>query len=189
MVYKDLFSRNSGLFKDIFFAELKPEYLEIFGDLDPHVLDLHTFHHFGDKPLISKIGEETKKEDVKNIILFYKDIWLTQKELLNLSYDVINKDSETITKTGTITHETNNTNQTVDSVTTFNDNNFKDNGKTNEQVDGRKEETYNLKNTRSGTNYSSDPTADIQKEITFRKQSFYYDVIKDIVKNITKQVY
>lgn len=189
MLYKDIFTLNAGLFKEIFFKDLTEQYKELFGELDPLVLDSHANYHYSDKPLLNKIDLNNYKDYIKNIILFNYNIWKTQKELLNLTYDITNPLIEKTTKTGYVIQDNKNNNVNIESATAFNDANFKDNGKTETKENATRKEEYNIENTRSGANGNNNITTDIQKEINFRKQNFYREIIKDIVSSLTKKVY
>lgn len=189
MKYSELFTLNSGLFKVLFKPEHSNLYKELFEDLSPEVLDSHAFFHYGDRTIIRKVNNGNYEDFVKNIILFYSNIWITQKGLLNLTYDITKPINEVTSITGNVKQNNSNNTLDIESSIAFNDTNFKENGKTENKTTTERKEENNLQNIRSGSIGTSNITADIQKEIAFRKQGFYNDVIKDIINNLTNKLY
>lgn len=186
--YKDIFPINEGLFKEIFFVEYPELYSDIFEDLNPLILDTHAMYHYGDKKVISKLNLDTVNI-VKSFIEIYKKVWLTQKSLLSLEYDILKPFNVTDEKTGFTDISNDSNNISLNGVTAFNDEQIKDRERTTEEGTNSKKEEYNFKNTRSGTNSGFNFTTTIQKEVEFRKQNFYRQVIGDIVRELVLKIY
>lgn len=189
MKYNDLFPLNRGLYTEIFKKEFEEDYLKLFDDLTPQVLDAHAFYHYGDKLLSNKINTDNYIEIVKSIIFLNKSVWITKKDLLSLKNDITRGKIETRTKTGTVDVKNNDVNITLEGSKSFNDEEFRNREKTNSDREGNKKEEYNITDTRSVTNSGSNFTTDIKKEIDLRNQNLYRQIITEVSQQLTLKIY
>ncbi|MGZ7897718.1 hypothetical protein, partial [Haemophilus sp. SZY H54] len=112
-----------------------------------------------------------------------------QIKVFNNKYDVLNPvtSKETVTTSSTV-DETGN-NNTVDSSVTFNNGDFGNDTKQQRDSTGNRQETGTKTSSKSGVP-SSVPTSEIiQKEMSLRKTNFKTQVITELAKELTIDIY
>lgn len=189
MKINELFTGDNGLFEKIFAPLFPVLYETIFGEDDPKLIDIDLRFKYGNRTLVDAVTTETVKDIVKSIITVKFDEWQKQIQVFNNEYDVLNPvtSKETVTTSSTV-DETGN-NNTVDSSVTFNDGDFGNDTKQQRDSTGNRQETGTKTSSKSGIP-SSVPTSEIiQKEMSLRKTNFKTQVITELVKELTIDIY
>lgn len=189
MKINELFTGENGLFEKIFAPLFPVLYKSIFGEDDPKLIDIDLRFKYGNRTLVDAITNETATDIVKSIITVKFDEWQKQIQVFNEEYDVLNPvtSKETVTTSSTV-DETGN-NNTVDSSVTFNDGDFVNDTKQKRDSTGNRQETGTKTSSKSGIP-SSVPTSEIiQKEMSLRKTNFKTQVITELAKELTIDIY
>ena len=189
MKINDLFTGENGLFEKIFAPLFPVLYKSIFGEDDPKLIDIDLRFKYGNRTLVDAVTTETVTDIVKSIISVKFDEWQKQIQVFNNEYDVLNPvtSKETVTTSSTV-DETGN-NNTVDSSVTFNDGDFGNDTKQQRDSTGNRQETATKTSSKSGIP-SSIPTSEIiQKEMSLRKTNFKMQVITELAKELTIDIY
>ena len=189
MKINELFTGENGLFEKIFNPLFPVLYASIFGEDDPKLIDIDLRFKYGNRTLVDAVTTETVTDIVKSIITVKFDEWQKQIQVFNNEYDVLNPvtSKETVTTSSTV-DETGN-NNTVDSSVTFNDGDFGNDTKQQRDSTGNRQETGTKTSSKSGIP-SSIPTSEIiQKEMSLRKTNFKMQVITELVKELTIDIY
>lgn len=189
MKFNELFTGENGLFEKIFAPMFPVLYKSIFGEDDPKLIDIDLCFKYGNRTLVDAVTTETVTDIVKSIITVKFDEWQKQIQVFNNEYDVLNPvtSKETVTTSSTV-DETGN-NNTVDSSVTFNDGDFGNDTKQQRDSTGNRQETGTKTSSKSGIP-SSVPTSEIiQKEMSLRKTNFKTQVITELAKELTTDIY
>ena len=189
MKINELFTGENGLFEKIFAPLFPVLYKSIFGEDDPKLIDIDLRFKYGNRTLVDAVTTETVTDIVKSIITVKLDEWQKQIQVFNNEYDVLNPvtSKETVTTSSTV-DETGN-NNTVDSSVTFNDGDFGNDTKQQRDSTGNRQETGTKTISKSGIP-SSIPTSEIiQKEMSLRKTNFKMQVITELAKELTIDIY
>lgn len=189
MKINELFTGENGLFEKIFKPLFPVLYKSIFNEDDPVLIDIDFRFKYGNRTLVDAITNETANDIVKSIITVKFDEWQKQIQVFNNEYDVLNPvtSKETVTTSSTV-DETGN-NNTVDSSVTFNDGDFGNDTKQQRDSTGNRQETGTKTSSKSGIP-SSVPTSEIiQKEMSLRKTNFKTQVITELAKELTIDIY
>lgn len=189
MKINELFTGENGLFEKIFAPMFPVLYESIFGEDDPKLIDIDLRFKYGNRTLVDAITNETATDIVKSIITVKFEEWQKQIQVFNNEYDVLNPvtSKETVTTSSTV-DETDN-NNTVDSSVTFNDGDFGNDTKQQRNSTGNRQETGTKTSSKSGIP-SSVPTSEIiQKEMSLRKTNFKTQVITELAKELTIDIY
>lgn len=189
MKINELFTGENGLFEKIFAPLFPVLYKSIFGEDDPKLIDIDLRFKYGNRTLVDAVTTENATDIVKSIITVKFDEWQKQIQVFNNEYDVLNPvtSKETVTTSSTV-DETGN-NNTVDSSVTFNDGDFGNDTKQQRDSTGNRQETGTKTSSKSGIP-SSIPTSEIiQKEMSLRKTNFKTQVITELAKELTIDIY
>lgn len=189
MKINELFTGENGLFEKIFAPLFPVLYKSIFGEDDPKLIDIDLRFKYGNRTLVDAITNETATDIVKSIITVKFDEWQKQIQVFNNEYDVLNPvtSKETVTTSSTV-DETGN-NNTVDSSVTFNDGNFGNDTKQQRDSTGNRQETGTKTSSKSGIPSSVPVSEIIQKEMSLRKTNFKTQVITELAKELTIDIY
>jgi hypothetical protein len=189
MKINDIFVGSLSIFEGIFKKDFPELYKNIFGDIDPVLIDLQVRHKYGEKNLLNTISIDNAEDTVKGIIAMNFDSWAKQIQVFNLDYDVLNPvtSKETVSETSNVDETGNNTN--VDSTTAFNDGELNNDSKQQRDTTGNRQETTEKTTVKSGISSSVPVSEVIQKEMTLRKQNLKDEVIKQILDSITIDIY
>ena len=189
MTINELFTDTNGLFEKIFKPIFPTLYLSIFGDDDPQIIDRYLSSKYGKRTLFVDITNENAKDIVDSIITVKFNEWQKQVQVFNNEYDVLNPVSskETVTYNNTV-EETGN-NNTIDLSKTFNDGDFDNDTKQQRDTTGNRHETGTKTNTKSGIPTRIPVSEIIQKEINLRKNNFKTQVVLEIVKELSVDIY
>ena len=126
---------------------------------------------------------------VKGIITVKFDEWQKQIQVFNKEYDVLSPVTEKTTETVNNTVDETGNNNTVDSSVTFNNGDFGNDTKQQRDSTGNRQETGTktvVKNSLSG----GVPVSEIiQKEMSLRKTNFKTQVIAELAKELTVDIY
>ena len=189
MKIKEFFTVDNGLFETIFEPNFPVLYKSIFGEDKPDLIDIDLRFKYGNRELVDAITNETATDIIKGIITVKFDEWQKQIQVFNSEYDVLNPvtSKETVTENNTV-DETGN-NNTVDSSVTFNNADFGNDKKQQRDSTGNRQETGTktvVKNSLSG----GVPVSEIiQKEMSLRKTNFKTQVITELAKDLTIDIY
>ena len=185
MRINELFTTENGLFEKIFKPLFPVLYESIFGTDDPKIIDIDFRFKYGNRTLVNAITNET----VKSIITVKFDEWQKQIQVLNKEYDVLSPVTEKTTETVNNTVDETGNNNTVDSSVTFNNGDFGNDTKQQRDSIGNRQETGTktvVKNSLSG----GVPVSEIiQKEMSLRKTNFKTQVITELAKELTIDIY
>lgn len=189
MKINELFTGENGLFEKIFAPLFPVLYKSIFGEDDPKLIDIDLRFKYGNRTLVDAVTTETVTDIVKSIITVKFDEWQKQIQVFNNEYDVLNPvtSKETVTTSSTV-DETGN-NNTVDSSVTFNDGDFGNDTKQQRDSTGNRQETGTKTSSKSGIPSSIPISEIIQKEISLRKTNFKMQVITELAKELTIDIY
>ena len=189
MKINELFTGENGLFEKIFKPLFPVLSASIFCEADPKLIDNDLRFKYGNRTLVDAVTTETATDIVKSIIGVKFDEWQKQIQVFNKEYDVLSPvtSKETVTTSSTV-DETGN-NNTVDSSVTFNDGDFGNDTKQQRDSIGNRQETGTKTSSKSGVP-SSVPTSEIiQKEMSLRKTNFKTQVITELAKELTIDIY
>ena len=189
MTINELFTGENGLFEKIFAPSFPVLYKSIFGDDDPKLIDIDLRFKYGNRTLVDAVTNETATDIVKSIITVKFDEWQKQIQVFNNEYDVLNPviEKETVEHDNTV-KETGD-NNSVNSSVTFNNGDFGNDTKQQRNTTGNRQENGNTTRSKYGVG-SSIPVSDIiQKEINLRKTNFKTQVITELAKEISIDIY
>lgn len=189
MKINELFTGENGLFEKIFAPLFPVLYKSIFEEDDPKLIDIDLRFKYGNRTLVDAVTTETATDIVKSIITVKFDEWQKQIQVFNNEYDVLNPvtSKETVTTSSTV-DETGN-NNTVDSSVTFNDGDFGNDTKQQRDSSGNRQETGTKTSSKSGIPSSVPVSEIIQKEMSLRKTNFKTQVIAELAKELTIDIY
>ena len=189
MKINELFTTENGLFEKIFKPLFPVLYDSIFGEDDPKLIDIDFRFKYGERTLVNAITNETANDIVKGIITVKFDEWQKQIQVFNKEYDVLSPVTEKTTETVNNTVDETGNNNTVDSSVTFNNGDFGHDTKQQKDSTGNRQETGTktvVKNSLSG----GVPVSEIiQKEMSLRKTNFKTQVITELSKELTIDIY
>ena len=189
MKINDLFTGENGLFEKIFKPLFPVLYQSIFGEDDPKIIDTDFRFKYGNRMLVDAITNETANDIVKGIITVKFDEWQKQIQVFNTEYEVLNPVTEKLTETTNTNVDETGNNNTTDSSTTFNNGDFGNDTKQQRDSTGNRQETGTKTSSKSGIP-SSVPTSEIiQKEMSLRKTNFKTQVITELAKELTIDIY
>lgn len=189
MKIKELFTTENGLFDKIFKPLFPVLYESIFGNDDPKIIDIDLRFKYGNRELVDAITNETATDIIKGIITVKFDEWQRQIQVFKKEYDVLSPvtSKETVTESNTV-DETGN-NNTVDSSVTFNNGEFGNDTKQQRDSTGNRQETGTKTTVKNGVPSSLPVSEIIQKEMNLRKTNFKTQVVTEIAKEISLDIY
>lgn len=189
MKINELFTGENGLFEKIFKPLFPVLYESIFGEDDPKLIDIDFCFKYGNRTLVDAVTNETATDIVKSIITVKFDEWQKQIQVFNNEYDVLNPVTSKTTETTNNTVDETGNNNTIDSSVTFNDGDFGNDTKQQRDSTGNRQETGTKTVLKNGVP-SSVPTSEIiQKEMSLRKTNFKTQVITELAKELTIDIY
>ena len=189
MKIKELFTVDNGLFETIFEPNFPVLYKSIFGEDTPNLIDIDLRFKYGNRELVDAITNETATDIIKGIITVKFDEWQKQIQVFNKEYDVLNPVTSHTTETTSNTVDETGNNSTVDSSVTFNNGDFGNDTKQQRDSTGSRQETGTKTTVKNGVP-SSVPTSElIQKEMSLRKTNFKTQVITELAKELTIDIY
>lgn len=189
MTINELFTTENGLFEIIFKPLFPVLYDSIFGTDDPKLIDIDFRFKYGNRTLVNAITNETAKDIVKSIIAVKFDEWQKQIQVFNKEYDVLSPVTEKTTETVNNTVDETGNNNTVDSSVTFNNGDFGNDTKQQRDSTGNRQETGTKTTIKNGVPSSVPTSQIIQKEISLRKTNFKTQVITELAKELTVDIY
>lgn len=189
MKINELFTVDNGLFETIFEPNFPVLYKSIFGEDDPKLIDIDLRFKYGNRQLVDAVTKETAADVLKGIITVKFDEWQKQIQVFNNEYDVLNPvtSKETVTESTTV-DETGN-NNTIDSSVTFNNGEFGNDTKQQRDSTGNRQETGTKTVVKNGVPSSVPISEIIQKEMSLRKTNFKTQVITELAKELTVDIY
>ena len=189
MRIKELFTVDNCLFETIFEPNFPVLYKSIFGEDAPNLIDIDLRFKYGNRTLVDAVTNETATDIVKSIITVKFDVWQKQIQVFNNEYDVLNPVTSKTTETTNNTVDETGNNSTVDSSVTFNNEDFGNDTKQQRDSIGNRQETGTKTTVKNGVP-SSVPTSEIiQKEMSLRKTNFKTQVITELAKELTIDIY
>lgn len=189
MKINELFTGENGLFEKIFAPLFPVLYKSIFGNDDPKVIDIDLRFKYGNRTLVDAITNETATDIVKSIIAVKFDEWQKQIQVFNNEYDVLNPVTSKTTETANNTVDETGNNNTIDSCVTFNDGDFGNDTKQQRDSTGSRQETGTKTVVKNGVPSSVPISEIIQKEMSLRKTNFKTQVITELAKELTVDIY
>ena len=189
MKINELFTTENGLFEKIFKPVFPDFYKSIFGSTDPKLIDIDFRFKYGNRTLVDTVTNETATDIVKSIITVKFDEWQKQIQVFNSKYDVLNPVTSTTTETINSTVDETGNNNTVDSSVTFNNGDFGNDTKQQRNSTGNRQETGTKTTVRNGVPSSVPISEIIQKEMSLRKTNFKMQVITELAKELTVDIY
>ena len=189
MKINELFTTENGLFEKIFKPLFPVLYESIFGNDDPKLIDIELRLKYGNRTLVDTVTNETATDIVKSIITVKFDEWQKQIQVFNNEYDVLNPVTEKLTETTNNTVDETGNNNTVDSSVTFNNGDFGNDTKQQRDSTGNRKETGTRTTVRNGVPSSVPISEIIQKEMSLRKTNFKTQVIAELAKELTVDIY
>ena len=189
MKINELFTTENGLFEKIFKPLFPVLYESIFGNDDPKLIDIELRLKYGNRTLVDTVTNETATDIVKSIITVKFDEWQKQIQVFNNEYDVLNPVTEKLTETTNNTVDETGNNNTVDSSVTFNNGDFGNDTKQQRDSTGNRKETGTRTTVRNGVPSNVPISEIIQKEMSLRKTNFKTQVIEELAKELTVDIY
>lgn len=189
MKINELFTTENGLFEKIFEPMFPVLYESIFGEDDPKLIDVDLRFKYGNRTLVDAITNETATDIVKSIITVKFDEWQKQIQVFNNEYDVLNPITSKTTETINNTVDETGNNNTVDSSVTFNDGEFGNDTKHQRDTTGNRQETGTKTVVKNGVPSSIPVSEIIQEEMSLRKTNFKTQVITELAKALTTDIY
>lgn len=189
MKINELFTVDNGLFETIFEPNFPVLYKSIFGEDDPKLIDIDFSFKYGNRQLVDAVTKETAADVLKGIITVKFDEWQKQIQVFNNDYDVLNPviEKETVEHDNTV-NETGD-NNSVNSSVTFNNGDFGNDTKQQRNTTGNRQENSNTTRSKYGVGSSFPVSEIIQKEINLRKTNFKTQVITEVAKEISIDIY
>lgn len=189
MKINELFTVDNGLFETIFEPNFPVLYKSIFGEDDPKLVDIDLRFKYGNRQLVDAVTKETATDILKGIITVKSDEWQKQIQVFNNEYDVLNPviEKETVEQNNTV-NETGD-NNSVNSSVTFNNGDFGNDTKQQRNTTGTRQENANTTRNKYGVGSSVPVSEIIQKEINLRKTNFKTQVITELAKEISNDIY
>ena len=189
MKINELFTTENGLFEKIFKPLFPVLYESIFGEDDPKLIDVDLRFKYGNRTLVDAITNETATDIVKSIITVKFDEWQKQIQVFNNEYDVLNPITSKTTETINNTVDETGNNNTVDSSVTFNNGEFGNDTKQQRDSTGNRQETGTKTVVKNGVPTGIPVSEIIQKEMSLRKTNFKTQVITELAKELTIDIY
>lgn len=189
MKINELFTGENGLFEKIFKPLFPVLYQSVFGDDDPKVIDTDFRFKYGNRVLVDAVTNETANDIVKGIITVKFDEWQKQIQVFNTEYEVLSPITEKLTETTSTNVDETGNNNTVDSSTTFNNGDFGNDTKQQRYNEGSRQETGTKTSIKNGVPSSYLTSEIIQKEINLRRTNFKMQVITDLARELTIDIY
>ena len=189
MKINELFTGENGLFEKIFKPLFPVLYDSIFGTDDPKTIDIDFRFKYGDRTLVNAITNETANDIVKSIITVKFDEWQKQIQVFKKEYDVLDPVTEKTTETVNNTVDETGNNNTIDSSVTFNNGDFGNDTKQQRDSTGNRQETGTKTTVKNGIPSSVPVSEIIQKEMSLRKTNFKTQVITELAKELTVDIY
>ena len=189
MKIKEFFTVDNGLFETIFEPNFPVLYKSIFGEDTPNLIDVDLRFKYGNLELVDAITNETATDIIKGIITVKFDEWQKQIQVFNNEYDPLNPVTEKLTETTNNTVDETGNNNTVDSSVTFNNGDFGNDTKQQRDSTGNRQET-GTKTTVKNSLPNGVPVSEIvQKEMILRRTNFKTQVIAELAKELTIDIY
>ena len=189
MKINELFTTENGLFEKIFKPLFPVLYESIFGNDDPKLIDIDLRFKYGNRTLVDAVTNETATDIVKSIITEKFDEWQKQIQVFNNKYDVLNPVTSTTTETTNNTVDETGNNNTVDSSVTFNNGEFGNDTKQQRDSTGNRQETGSRTTVKNSLPTGIPVSEIIQKEMILRKTNFKMQVIAELAKELTVDIY
>ena len=189
MKINELFTGENGLFEKIFKPLFPVLYDSIFGTDDPKILDIDFRLKYGERTLVNAITNETATDIVKGIITVKFDEWQKQIQVFKKEYDVLDPVTEKTTETTSNTVDETGNNNSVNSSVTFNNGDFGNDTKQQRDSTGNRQETGTKTVVKNGVPSSVLTSEIIQKEMSLRKTNFKTQIITELAKELTVDVY
>lgn len=189
MKINELFTGENGLFEKIFKPLFPVLYESIFGEDDPKLIDVDLRFKYGNRTLVDAVTNETATDIVKSIITVKFDEWQKQIQVFNNEYDVLNPVTSKTTETTNNTVDETGNNNTIDSSVTFNNGDFGNDTKQQRDSTGNRQETGTKTVVKNGVPSSVPVSEIIQKEMSLRKTNFKTQVITELAKELTVDIY
>ena len=184
--YKDIFSRNEGVFS-VMKNDTSLLYSDLFGEQLPKNLDSFAYFLASEKPVVQSLDTDLAKAIVKELCTQHSDNWRNIKKALSSEYDITgSKTHETLT--GSDKSEQLNKTIDTDSNKGFDSTDFVDSDQSKKEIDNSHNKDYTHE--KVVTKQSDDPQKAIQRELSLRSQKTLFNrVLQDIINNITLSVY
>lgn len=189
MKINELFTGENGLFEKIFAPLFPVLYKSIFGEDDPKLIDIDFRFKYGNRTLCDAVTSETANDIVKSIITVRSDEWQKQIQVFSNEYDPLSPVVEKLTETTNNTVDETGNNNTVDSSVTFNNGDFGNDAKQQRETTGNRQETGTKTTVKNGVPSGVPVSEIIQKEINLRKTNFKTQVIAELAKELTIDIY
>lgn len=178
--FKEIFA-DKGIFT-IFAENFETDFVAFFPENTAANLDGFTMFKNSEMFCNSNLTELNAPEIIKSLISVFLPSWKKINTLLNAEYNITRPISETKTKTGSVTRETSETNESTDFDKVFNSTDFVGNEKNENSNTGETVETYNLTETRNA-NENSNISENVLKELNLRKSQNLYNEISETILN------
>ena len=189
MKINELFTTENGLFEKIFKPLFPDAYKLIFANSDPKLIDIDFRFKYGNRTLVDAVTNETATDIVKSIITMKFDEWQRQIQVFNNKYDVLNPVTEKLTETTNNTVDETGNNNTVDSSITFNNGDFGNDTKQQRDSTGNRQETGSRTTVKNSLPNGIPVSEIVQKEMSLRKTNFKMQVIEELAKELTVDIY
>lgn len=189
MKFNELFTDSDGVFSTVFAADFPELYATVFGTNDPVILDRWTYFKYGGREVLETVTGDNYKNFVGSVIAINADKWTKVITLLNKEYDPLNPTVKTVTTTKTATTATTDTNESINAKKVFNDEQFNDNDRQQDNGTGSRKDDESTNSTESGLGGGTPYSTIIQKEKELRQDDYRRTVIAEIVNEITLTIY
>lgn len=189
MKINEFFTTENGLFEKIFKPLFPVLYESIFGNDDPKLIDIDLRFNYGNRTLVDAVTNETATDIVKSIITVKFDEWQRQIQVFNNEYDVLNPVTEKLTETTNNTVDETGNNNTVDSSVTFNNGDFGNDTKQQRDSTGNRQESGTRTTVKNSLPNGIPVSEIVQKEMSLRKTNFKMQVIAELAKELTVDIY
>lgn len=185
--YAEIFE-NKGI-ATIFAENFANDYADFFGENTAAAVDRYVMHKHSAKYVCNDIENQTTAAAVVcATIQINLQTWQKIHATLNLQYNAAQSGNETITKTGSVTHENTNSQTQTDSEKAFNDNDFVADSQNAVSFSGLVTDRYNLTDTKTAVN--GDVSERVEKEINLRKRNnLQTQIIETIINEICLTIY
>lgn len=187
MQYKELFTGDNLLVRDIFYKEHKEDYTAIFGNVLPQTYDVLISLKCGDKVVSDKVTVDNCKDVVNAIISANVDGWKKAATTMQTEFDTLNPVMRKTTTTGKGSENQTRNGNDIASIKAFNDTDFTPDNKST-STDTHERTTTN-QNEVTVTGFDGDIYQHLQKDFNFRLAKWKESIIFAIVNEITLSIY
>lgn len=189
MKLNEFFNTDRAIFTNVFEPNFPELYQTIFGTIDPNLLDSTLLMRYGNRTLALTFNNDNYKALINSVITINGDSWEKQAQAFNVSYNVAQGASVESEKTISGTTDDNSTGVDENQDITFNNSEYGNNERTNRTNTANRKSEQKETYRQSGNLGGSNIIENVTQEVKLRQNNLRAQVIKELVNEITLQIY